>query len=154
MSFKIELMRNMSETNKVGKDITVILETNGILKDETSILDPVFRITCSHADAVRINYIHVPLFTRYYFVKDIVSLRQGVYEFSCHVDVLESWKQKILNQAAIVRRQEQQWNMYLNDGQFKTLQKPNVYTEVFPSGFDSQTPCVAMAVAGGRGSNS
>lgn len=151
MAIKIDLMTNRSELNKVGKDITTLFSTTGFMKDETSLTDPVFRITVTHATASRTNYIWVPGFLRYYFVKDCISLRNNMYEFVCHVDVLESWKTQIKANAAIVRRQQEQWNMYINDGQFKTMQNPNIYTMAFPSGFDSQTPCVALAVCGGSG---
>ena len=154
MAFDIIMYTNRSETNKVGKDITEVLSNRAWLKGETSILDPVLQMNCTHAQAAATNYIYIPNLLRYYFVKDCISVRNGVYEFRCHVDVLDSWKTQIKANAAIVRRQQEQWNMYINDGQFKTLQNPNIYTMAFPAGFDSQTPCVALAVCGGQGGGS
>ena len=149
MALDIVLMRNNSENRKVGKSLTTVATLSGVLKERCSIIDPVLTVTESHANVTTSNYVYIPSLLRYYFIKDITSVRNGVYELSCHVDVLESYKGGIKAQAAIVQRQAEKWNLYLNDGQFKIYQNPNITVMKFPSGFDGQTPCFALAVAGG-----
>lgn len=150
----ITLMVQSSEVNKVGKTKTTILAASGLLKESTSVIDPVFTISCTDAQAALCNYIYVPAFLRYYFVRDIVNVRNGLYEFHCHVDVLDSWQTQIKAQAAIVQRQEAKWNLYLNDGQFKVYQNPNITLMAFPHGFLEQQQCFALAVAGGSAQQS
>lgn len=152
MSISITLMKNTSELNKIGKNKTNVLAASGTLKDRTSLTDPVFLIACSDTEAAKTNYIYVQDLLRYYFVRDCVSVRNGLYEFTCHVDVLESWKAQILVQRAIISRQQERWNLYLNDGQFKVFQNPHIEVFPFTHGFDSETACIALAVAGGSGS--
>ena len=77
---------------------------------------------------------------------NIRSIRNGLVEFSCHVDVLSSFATDIRNNIGVVKRQENKWNLYLNDGSFKVYQNPNVLTKAFPSGFTTQE--LVLAVAG------
>ena len=145
MAFDIILQRNNSERNRVTKDISVILTVSGELKTETSIIDPVIMIECDLSAVVGCNYMSISTFGRSYFVNNIRSIRSGLIEFSCHVDVLSSFASEIRSNIAIVRRQEKNWNLYLNDGSFKVYQNPNVLTKAFPSGFTTQEFVLAVA---------
>lgn len=145
MAFNITLQINSSEKNKLDKEITDIATVSGVLKEDTSIIDPVIKIECNLSDYVNCNYITVPKFGRKYFVNNIRSVRNGLVEFSCHVDVLSSFADSIRSNTAIIKRQENNWNLYLNDGTFKVYQNPNVLTRAFPSGFTTQELVLAIA---------
>ena len=145
MAFDIILQRNNSERNRVTKDISEILTVSGELKTKTSIIDPVIMIECDLSAVVGCNYMSISTFGRSYFVNNIRSIRSGLIEFSCHVDVLSSFASEIRSNIAIVRRQEKNWNLYLNDGSFKVYQNPNVLTKAFPSGFTTQEFVLAVA---------
>ena len=145
MAFDIVLQKNNSERNRITKDISEILTVSGELKTETSIIDPVIMIGCDLSSVVGCNYMSIPAFGRSYFVNNIRSIRSGLVEFSCHVDVLSSFAPQIRSNTAIVRRQENNWNLYLNDGSFKVYQNPNVLTKAFPSGFTTQEFVLAIA---------
>lgn len=145
MAFNIELQRNNSENNRVSKSISNIMTVSGVLKEETSIIDPVIKIECNLSDVTQCNYLTIAAFGRSYFVNDIRSIRNGLVEFTCHVDVLSSFASQILANTAIIRKQENAWNLYLNDGSFKIYQNPNVLTKAFPSGFDTQEFVLAVA---------
>lgn len=145
MAFNIVLQKNNSENNRVTKSVDTILTVSGVLKEETSIIDPVIKIECDLAAVTGCNYLSIPAFGRSYFVNNIRSVRNGLVEFSCHVDVLSSFADGIRSNEAIVRRQENKWNLYLNDGSFKVYQNPNVLTKAFPSGFTTQEFVLAIA---------
>ena len=145
MALDIVLQKNNSERNRVTKDISEILKVSGELKTETSIIDPVIMIECDLSSVIGCNYMSIPTFGRSYFVNNIRSIRDGLVEFSCHVDVLSSFATEIRSNIAIVRRQENNWNLYLNDGTFKVYQNPNVLTRAFPSGFTTQEFVLAIA---------
>ena len=147
MSFDILLQTNNSERNRVTKNLTTITTVSGTLKEETSIIDPVIKIECALADVTSCNYLTIADFGRSYFVNNIRSIRAGLVEFTCHVDVLSSFADEIKANRAIIRRQENDWNLYLNDGTFKVYQNPEVLTKAFPSGFTTQE--IVLAVAGG-----
>lgn len=145
MSFDIVLMRSNSEKNRLTKDTETIMTVSGFLREGTSIIDPVIKIECDILDVVGCNYLSIPIFGRKYFVNDIRSIRNRLFEFSCHVDVLSTYADAIRENTGIVKRQEKEWNLYLNDGTFKVYQNPNVLTRAFPSGFTTQEFVLAVA---------
>lgn len=147
MAFEISLQANQSEKNRLSKTVNAITTVSGELKRDTSIIDPVIMIECDLSAVTTCNYMTIPVFGRSYFVNDIRSMRQGLVEFTCHVDVLSTYASAIRGNTAIIRKQETNWNLYLNDGTFKVFQNPNVLTRAFPTGFTTQE--FILAIAGG-----
>lgn len=147
MSFSIILQRNLSESNKIDKSITDIITLTGTLKQETSIIDPVITIDGDLTNYATLNYCTIPVFSRSYFINNIRSIRNGLFEITCHVDVLSSFKTQIRTNSAIIHKSERNWNLYLNDGSLKTYQNPNIYTKYFSSGFPG-TEQYILGVAG------
>lgn len=147
MAFNIVLQTNNSENNRVVKDLTTITTLSGTLRQDTSIIDPVIMIEADLSDLISCNYMTIEAFSRSYFVSNIRSLRTGLVELSCHVDVLSSFADEIKANSAIIRRQENNWNLYLNDGTFRVYQNPMVLTKAFPSGFTTQNFVLAVAGA-------
>ena len=145
MAFNIVLMTNTSEMNRVTKTTTIISTVSGVLKEQTSIIDPVIKIECDLATVTACNYISIPTFGRFYFVNNIISIRDGLVEFSCHCDVLSSFADAIKANKAIIRRQENNWNLYLNDGSFRVYQNPIILTKDFPYGFNTYEFVLAVA---------
>lgn len=84
------------------------------LKQPTSITDPVIMLTSPGTEAnpftLNHNYMYLPSMNRYYFINDIISVRDGLYELHCHVDVLYSYSSYLTNiltaPTALVSRQE------------------------------------------------
>lgn len=145
MAFDILIQQNQSEKNKVDKNVTTVATITGTLRQETSIIDPVFIVAGDLDDFIDVNYLTVNSFGRSYFVNNIRSVRSGLVELTCHVDVLSSFAAAIRTNSAIIRRQENNWNLYLNDGTFRVYQNPTVLTKAFPSGFTTQEFVLAVA---------
>lgn len=145
MSFNIQLMRNNSEANRLSKNLTNITTVSGTLKQSTSIINPIIQIQCEITDVTDCNYMYIPTFERYYFVDNIISLTSDIVEFTGHVDVLTTYASQIRSNNAIVKRQENRFNTYLNDGSFKTYQDPIILTRAFPQGFTTQEFVLAVA---------
>lgn len=143
----IDLYQNLSEKNKLDKSLTLLYELTGDLKEDTSIIDPIIKISADVSDMASVNYLYIPVFSRYYFINDVISINKDICEIHAHVDVLTTYKDGIRAQHAIVSRQEKKWNLYLNDGVFKTYQNPYIITKAFPSGFTQQH--FVLSVAGG-----
>lgn len=144
----IKLFVNASEKNKLDKALTLALETTGTLKEDTSLIDPVIKLTGkTFSEMASINYMQIVDLGRYYFINDVISINNDIVEVHAHVDVLTTYKDQIRAQNAIIARQEKKWNLYLNDGVFKTYQNPHIVTKAFPSGFTEQH--FIFSVAGG-----
>lgn len=146
MAFNITLQINNSDKHALDKSVSDIATLSGVLKGNTSIIDPVIIFDGDVSSYVNCNYMTISTFGRSYFVNNITSIRNGLFEISAHVDVLSSFKTQVRGNSAIVRRQENEWNLYLNDGVFKVYQNPVILTKEFPNGFS--TPEFVLAVAG------
>lgn len=136
--FNITLQVNNSEKERLDKSITDIATISGTLREKTSLIDPVIVIEGDLSNYVNCNYMTIPAFNRSYFINNITSVSNNLFEISAHVDVLTTYKTQIRTNDAIIARQEKKWNLYLNDGVFKTYQNPYIVTKAFPSGFTSQ----------------
>ena len=141
---RVELYINNSEVEKVVKNLTTLQSLEGTLREATSILNPTIKIE-GLTDIDKINYMYIPDFARYYFVNDIRSIRNNLYEVSAHVDVLMTYAEQIKQQKAVIRRQENVWNTYLDDGTFKAYQNPLIVTKLFPSGFNNNSFVLALS---------
>lgn len=145
MSFNILLRRMTSEKIKLNKTCTTIQSVTGTLKDGTSIIDPVFLIQGNLATFRDCNYVEVDAFKRNYFVNDIKTVRNNLFELHCHVDVLSTYKVGIRANRAIIKKSQNNFNTLLNDGSFKVYQNPVVLTKDFPSGFSTFEYVLAIA---------
>lgn len=146
----ITLQTNLSEKNKITKEITDIMNISGTFKEETSISDPVIMISGLTLEQINaVNYMSIAEFGRRYFVTGIKVVRNDLVEISAHVDVLSSFSEQIKANSAIIRRQSNSpnWNLYLNDGSLHTYQNPKIITQPFPAGFTNIS--LIFAVAGG-----
>lgn len=145
MSFSINLMQNFSPKEALSKNTISLSNISGTLRDGTSIINPVIRFQGDISNFVNCNYMYISKFNRFYFVDNITSVRDNIFEISAHVDVLSTYQNEIRSNTAIVRRQENDWNLYLNDGSFKVYQNPMVITKSFPGGFTTQQFVLAVA---------
>lgn len=142
----VDLFINTSDRRQLTKQLTPVVSLSGALRDSTSILNPVILIEGDSSVLSSCNYMYIPSFNRYYFITEIVSVRMGFTYVTGSVDVLTSWAQEIRANTGIIRRQENVWNLYLNDGSLKIYQDGAVLTRPFPSGFTTQE--LVLAVAG------
>ena len=133
---QIILYKNSSEPNTINKTITNPLTLSGALREESSIYNPKFRI-CSNSNLAQYNYCYIPEFARYYFISEIVIERNGVWNISAKCDVLESFKNNILGIECVIERQENDFNLYFSDPEWKVYETQQIVTRDFPEGFDN-----------------
>lgn len=151
MSFTIKLQDNTSAKNKIGKTIKDIRELTGTLRDGTSIINPVIQFRINDiSDLKTCNYMTIPAFNRKYFVTDIKSIRNNIVEVSAHVDVLETYKNEIDDNTAIIARSSQKdfYNTYLDDNLLATYQDSYVVSYNFPQKFAKSDNNLILCVAG------
>lgn len=143
MSISLTLYKNLSDNDVVSKYLVKLDSFDGVLKTATSILSPVIRIEGTLP--IDCNYFYISDFNRYYYIDDVKSITNDVYEISGHVDVLKTYETQIKNSTGIIARQENSWNLYVDDGSFKVYQNPKFKIDVFPSGFSDLTFVLAVA---------
>lgn len=137
-----------SENNRVDKKLNKILTLNGTLKEQCSIISPSIVIQGNISDISKANYCYIKSFSRYYYINNITIINNNLYRIDCDVDVLMSYKSQIRKLSAVIERQENDYNLYLEDSSFKTQSRDNILTKSFPNGFTTEGNYI-LAVAGG-----
>ena len=133
MSFSISLQNNSSPINKIGKTISTITTVTGSLKNESDVIRPEILIECD-SSILSANYMTIDTLHRKYFIEEIQSVRNNLWLVQARVDVLDTYVSQILANSAVVLRQENNFNLLLNDGVFKCKQDPRISYRKFPSG--------------------
>lgn len=138
-SLDMILYHNNAEQNRLDK--TNFLENvstlNGYLRDKTSITNPSIIIEMNEFPTF--NYVYLPKFNRYYYVTNILSIATNLWQIDMHVDVLMSYKDKILLQSAIIERNEYEWDPYLIDSSLPVSKEPNITVEEVPQSIINTT---------------
>ena len=113
--FEISFYNNTAETNRVDKTnyLTFVSIMNGNLREETSLTDLV--ITIQQSEVPTFNYAFIKSFNRYYYVTDIASVRNNLWEISLSVDVLMTYKEALLNCTGFIDRNEFEYDPLIVD---------------------------------------
>lgn len=113
-SFRMTLYKNSAEFNRVDKTeyLELVGDVSGMLREETDIINPSINI---ETPFINFNYVYIETFNRYYYVKNITSIRTNIWRVGLAVDVLMSYKDLIRQQKALIGRQENYYNRYLID---------------------------------------
>jgi hypothetical protein len=135
MSFSIKLQRNTSPLNQMNKTLNLVGTISGTLRNETDIVNPTILI---EADSLPdFNYMTIDEFNRSYFVTEIRSVRNRIWEISAHSDPLMSFKDDFLENTALISRNQSNYDLLLNDGMFKCRQNSRIGYIAFPAGLDN-----------------
>lgn len=143
MSFNIQLMNNQEELNKISKNPSTVMTLSGALREESSIIDPVIMIEYN-GTLTNVNYMYIPEFHRYYFITKIDSVRTNLWRVCGHCDVLKTYAQGILGCDCVVARNQNKFNLYLNDDYFKVYSNPRVQVLNFPQKFSGESYVLVM----------
>lgn len=148
MSVSVALYQNNSENYRIDKSLTAKYSESCTLKDGCSVENPILLIANTN-NLTDCNYLYISEFNRYYFITDIVSVRNGLWEIHAHVDVLMTYSSQIKACTGICKRQEQLFNLYLDDPEFKTYNNSQIVTKVFSGGNLTKNMSYVLVVAGG-----
>lgn len=133
----LTLYKTLSDSITLDKELEQIIILSGILREESSIIDPVILIEDIDDFLPEMNYAYIQEFNRYYYITGIESVRTGLWRVSFHVDVLYTYKDAIRENSGIIERNENLYDLQLNDGLFRTRQNPRIVQVPFPSGFNT-----------------
>lgn len=99
---KFILYQNNSEKMRIDKALEERYSIIGVLRNESSVVNPQMEVQLTGLPNA--NYAYIPDFNRYYFIDNIVSVRNNLWLISMTVDVLMSFKEQIISQRAYVTR--------------------------------------------------
>lgn len=123
---KITLYNTTSPYNCINKTLTDSTDFEVKLKDSTSISKPTLLLNTS-LDLSVYNYCYIPKFKRYYFLTDIIIQRQNLFIINLDIDVLESYKNDILNSTAYISQTVNSNPYYNRDYETEIRKKCTIY---------------------------
>ena len=146
---EIILYYNDSEKIKLDKELTQIGTIEGRLFQNTSITKPSIMFDLDTA-VFSANYLYIPQFNRYYFITDVVNVSANKWQIEGRVDVLTSFKSAIRENTAIIERQENEYNLYLDDKYYRAYQNEDVQYKKFSGSLPSDK-YILVVNGGGMG---
>lgn len=139
----ITLYSYTTSPNTVGKGAVQVETLSGVFRDTVSIANPTF--TIERTSPIGFNYVYIEAFDRFYYVTGVSTDLHGIVTVSCTADPLETNASAIAQMNAIIRRQENQYNLYLDDGIFKAYQNTKHKLIAFPNSFTEYSYILALA---------
>ena len=123
----------LSEGPKTYAQLQGALRNHEYLKENVSLLDPVFILTLDDDGEwnTGYNYVVVDEWNRSFFITDITYMSENVLQIACHVDVLMSFHNSIFNLSTLIERQEFVYSPYIQDDEIpvqvpRMISKKNV----------------------------
>lgn len=115
-SSTIMLYQCTAEPNRVDKSsyLSASRIVQGSFNQPLDVVNPVIRIEWDSYPTFNYCWIITNL-NRKYFIDNIVCISKKQYELHLSLDVLYTYKSYISNMIAVVERQENNYNAYLND---------------------------------------
>lgn len=147
----LNIWTTKSEKTALTKEIVLgsKIELTGTLRDASNVLDPSIEIAGSATSIVARNYFEIPEFGRKYFITEITSTGYGRVIIRGHVDVLSTYADDIKKLSAVIARQENKYNLFLDDNVFKVEATTNIQTIGFTGGGHfSDTPGICLVTVG------
>lgn len=147
----ITFYQNQSAPNVIPKVKTKKFDKIGTLKNNTSVRNPVIQLRLADYDNARqCNYCYIEDFSRYYYIDDI-RIVNAIIEISMTVDVLESYKDDILNSTQLVARQENKKNYSIIDDRLPMCSDVSITCHYPDKTYDTFTTSEGFFVLGTTG---
>lgn len=140
-----DIYYNSSENNKLDKDLSLVLSTSVMFKENTDLIDPYIILDTSD-DLTGCNYMK--LHDKYYYIQSVECLPGNMYGIKGHVDVLMTYRDQIRNQTALVSRNLNAYNRFLKDERIQLNAYEQVKTLKFSSGFSKTMQYYLVTIGG------
>lgn len=130
----ITLYQNSAEPIVVDKtnQLVFVDRLRGKFRSATDLLNPTIEINRANGFRVgNFNYVYIAKFNRYYYVSNITSVRSNLWSISLNVDVLMSYKNKIIEQIALIARNEFDYNDFLVDDNVPSPMRFNPFITIY-----------------------
>lgn len=145
----VQLYNNSSDPRVLRKTLTAVgTSFTCNMTDACSVENPSFRFELD-SNKLGANYLYVSEWGKYYYItsRDILNNQEVV--LNCHIDVLMSFKNAILNTEVIAKRSSSNTNPYLPDEVLAdrgTVQQ--IFRKASTTPFSRETNCYVLHIAG------
>lgn len=145
----ITFYNNSSDIRVLNKSITQVGSPLTVqLTEEATVEDPSFKLTLDNS-IINCNYLYVTEWDSYYYIRNREILNGHELILNCHIDVLMSFKDAILNSEIIAERSASNNNGFIVDnlvGDRGTIKQ--YFRKVPTTPFSIETLCYVLSVAG------
>lgn len=140
-----------SDKNEVNKSLSQVATFSNVHPIEpVDVEAPSFTLGSASFEQLRTcNYAYVPELHRYYYLEPATLANHGNVVVSLREDVLMSFADSIRSLTALVSRQENNFNLYLPDPEFKVYANTDKKTLKFSNVPFTKTPNFLLTVSGG-----
>lgn len=90
---KVTFYNNLSNHNVVNKRLEKINTLTFTFKENSNVINPSLILKNYKGG----NYCYIEELKRYYYIRDIDLLENGLFKINCEIDVLMSYKDDIIN---------------------------------------------------------
>lgn len=144
---QIVLMVNNSENNKINKNLITGETLTGTLRNESDVINP--NVLIAAENPTNYNYCYIEEFKRYYYIKDITSVRTGIWQLSLKSDPLKSFATQILACSGILDETETTGAQnYLDGRNWVALTKSKTDIINFSSGLNEDGEFILITAGG------
>lgn len=145
----LNIYKTLSEKTALDKVLTDMIDLTGTFRAPCDVLNPVIEIQGNATSIAARNYFEIPEFGRKYFITEITSSGYGLVTIRGHVDVLATYKNAIRDNIAVIARQQNKYNLFMDDGLFKVDARTIIQTKKFTGGGHfTEEPGIALVVVG------
>ena len=127
----IELGISTDDKNKLHKNPTMMYEFEGVVKEPSSVIDPVILIEAPLKRIAQMNYCRISAFNRWYYITNIKSATNTTCTIHCHADVLYSNVEALEGCTGYVDRNEDIVSIMLSDNEKARQVNPAISTIPF-----------------------
>lgn len=144
---QITFYANNSEYNRINKVLTSAETLEGTLRESSNVVNPSITVQAG-SGIVTYNYCYIPDFKRYYFIDEITSVRNGLWNVKLHSDPLMSFKTAILNSTGVLSNSTSEDDNYLIGSQYVVNCKNSTDIINFSGGFNDNGEYILITAGG------
>lgn len=124
------LYHNKSDKREAYKSLKSLGSYEGELKEDSGIVNPTILLNMSSIPK-NANYAYIAEFGRYYYVGESVSKGSTLWQVSMSSDPLMTSYDQLIKLSAVIERQENVMNWYLEDQRLLSTDKVATVTRKF-----------------------
>lgn len=139
---------NSSSDNTINKTLNDEMILDGSLRDSSEVIHPEIMVKANSVNTY--NYLYIPEFNRFYYIREITSYRTGLWIVKCEIDVLHTYAPHILNLQCIIDSTEvYMGDNYLNSESWVTKVKAKTDILNFQNGLLNNGEYILITSGGG-----
>lgn len=150
---QVLLYSTTSDSRNLTKNVIQRGSTLAYIKEDCRLSDPILYLNVAGLDMSNTNYLYIPEWGRFYYVKEVTFSNSGTARVELHVDVLMSFADSIRAINTLIERQEFVFSPYILDSELLTRVDRKITYKVLGSIGNPSGAYIALTVTGGEGAS-